>query len=178
MQELIEYSRESCEHFNFFYGQVRANLKGSSGSALAKIENVVRKEVQRVRALGCHDCGPLNPHTRSLLYVHQHALKYKELEDHGITIERATVYKKINLLESIFIHLLGDSFRYRLGIQGAQTDLFFWCVLQNRNELARVLWAHVPYPVRTSLTATMLLRQMANEYENVDPMKGVCKVLC
>ena len=192
-QQLIEHSRESCEHFNFFYCQVRANMKGSLGklssnlkkgslrklsSHVQAIENGMRKEVQRVRALGCKDCSPLNPYTRSLLYVHQHALKYKELEDNGITIERATVYKKLNVLESIFIHLLGDSYRYRLGIQGAQTDLFFWCVLQNRHELSRVLWGLVPYPVRASLTATMLLRRMADEYEDIDHRKGGWKILC
>jgi hypothetical protein len=79
---------------------------------------------------------------------------------------------RINLLESIFIHLLGDSFRYRLGIQAPQTDLFYWCVLENKHELSRVLWTRVPYPVRTSLTATMLLRRMADEYESIDPMQG------
>lgn len=41
----------------------------------------------------------------------------QEQEDHGIHIERCTVYKKLNLLEGIYIHLLGNDFRYRMGIQ-------------------------------------------------------------
>ena len=45
----------------------------------------------------------------------------QELEDHGIHIERCTVYKKLNLLESIYIHLLGNDFRYRMGTQVSLT---------------------------------------------------------
>lgn len=32
------------------------------------------------------------------------------------------------------------------------------------------MWRQVPYPVRTALAAAHLLRQMANKYENIDPM--------
>ena len=43
-------------------------------------------------------------------------------------------------------------------------------ISHNRQELSKVMWERVPYPVRTSLAAAHLLRRMASEYENVDPM--------
>jgi hypothetical protein len=55
-------------------------------------------------------------------------------------------------------------------VQGAYTDLFFWNVLHNRKEMSKVMWERVYYPVRTSLAAAYLLRQMAEAYENIDPM--------
>ena len=39
------------------------------------------------------------------------------MEDHGVHIEQASVYKKLNVLESVYSDLLGSDFRYRLGIQ-------------------------------------------------------------
>lgn len=61
----------------------------------------------------------------SIFYTHlraydrwrQHALKYKEAEDRGVHVEQSSVYKKLNVLESVYADLLGPDFRYRLGIQ-------------------------------------------------------------
>ena len=58
------------------------------------------------------------------------------------------VYKKLNLLESIYIDLLGPDFRYRVGVQGPHTDLFYWNVLLNRAEMAKLMWNSVSFPVR------------------------------
>jgi hypothetical protein len=119
-QDLIEHSRETCEHFNHLYCKVREDNKGSDhdkSQEVSKWEEGVKKQVRRARDLGCPDGSPLHPDTRQMLYKHQHALKFKEQEDHGIHIERSSVYKKLNLLESIYIDLLGNDFRYRLGIQ-------------------------------------------------------------
>ena len=51
-----------------------------------------------------------------------------------MSIESSSVYKKLNLLEAIYIRLLGPDFRYRIGVSGPYTDLFFWNVLHNRCE--------------------------------------------
>lgn len=84
--------------------------------------------LQRCRlfpALGCtcmrHVFGIHQTHAHAVCASRTHARTNinvaQELEDHGIHIERCTVYKKLNLLESIYIHLLGNDFRYRMGTQ-------------------------------------------------------------
>ena len=46
------------------------------------------------------------------------------MEDHGVHIEQASVYKKLNVLESVYSDLLGSDFRYRLGIQVLRLSSF------------------------------------------------------
>ena len=64
-----------------------------------------------------------------------------------MSIESSSVYKKLNLLEAIYIRLLGPDFRYRIGVSGPYTDLFFWNVLHNRCEPV-TCQLHPPQQVR------------------------------
>ena len=68
--------------------------------------------------------------------------------------------------------LLGPDFRYRLGILGPHTDLYYWAVLNNEREFAKLMWNSVWYPVRTAISAACLLRNMGERYINVDPLKA------
>jgi len=77
--------------------------------------------------------------------------------------------KLLILLEGLYVHLLGPSFRYRLGIQGTELDLFFWNVLQNKRDLSMEMWKRVLYPVRSAICAAYLLRKMADN-EHTDPI--------
>ena len=52
---------------------------------------------------------------------------------------------------SRYLHLLDVHFRYRMGIQGPELDVFLWNILQNKKELALQMWQHVRYPVRTAI---------------------------
>ena len=76
-----------------------------------------------------------------------HAYMHPSIHTHTHT-HTLQVYKKLNLLESIYIDLLGPDFRYRVGVQGPHTDLFYWNVLLNRPEMAKLMWNSVSFPVR------------------------------
>jgi hypothetical protein len=82
------------------------------------------------------------------------------------------VYKKLNILESVYVDLLGSDFRYRLGILGPHTDLYYWAILNNEVEFAKLMWNSVWYPVRTAISAACLLRNMGERYMNVDPLSA------
>ena len=69
------------------------------------------------------------------------------------------------LLEGLLLELMGSNFRYRQGIQGPELDIFLWNVLLNKKELAEEMWKHVKHPVRSAITASYMLRQLAkNQY--------------
>jgi len=57
--------------------------------------------------------------------------------------------------------LLGDTFRYKIGIQGAMFDLFLWNVLMNRREMSELFLYKCNFPVRCAITAVNLLRKMS-----------------
>ncbi len=82
--------------------------------------------------------------------------------------ENLSVVKQMALLESIYIDLLGPAFRYRIGIQGPYMDLFFWNVLNNQFDLARVMWKKIDRPVMAGLAAAFLLRQLGKKFERKD----------
>jgi hypothetical protein len=65
------------------------------------------------------------------------------------------------ILEDVYVHLCGNAFRYRVGIQGTEFDLFFWYVLQNKRDLAFEMWKHVTYPAQSAIFAAYMLRKMA-----------------
>jgi len=178
--ELIEYSREHCDHFNYFWDVFRQELKTNCStydedpSAWKAIAGKVRKSIEsHQKKIDSHELmpgSPIHPKLRAQLFQQQHAFKHKQAESHEIVIHHCQAYKKLNTLEYLYMALLGDDFRYRIGIQGPYTDLFFWNVLHNRKDLAKVMWDRVWFPVRTALGATCLLRKMADAYERVDPM--------
>ena len=89
---------------------------------------------------------------------------------------RSLAHKRLSarmlLLEGLFLDLLGSKFRYRLGIQGPEFDIFLWNVLLNRKELAMEMWKHVKYPVRSAIVAAYLLRQLAND-SNTDAIAKI-----
>jgi len=85
---------------------------------------------------------------------------------HQIHKEKKLV-KNLILLEGLYVHLLGPSFRYRMGIQGPGLDLFLWNILQNKRDLSLEMWKHVEYPVRCAIWAAYLFRKMG---ENSDPI--------
>ncbi|KAJ1482621.1 hypothetical protein T484DRAFT_1803403 [Baffinella frigidus] len=66
------------------------------------------------------------------------------------------------LLLAIYKDVLGDDFKYDLGVLGdCYLDLFFLMVLMNRVEMAKMLWQRAKFPVMSALTACALLRGMA-----------------
>ena len=50
-----------------------------------------------------------------------------------------------------YAHLLDAHFRYRMGILSPALDVFLWNVLQNKKDLAMVMWQYVRYPVRSAI---------------------------
>ena len=50
-----------------------------------------------------------------------------------------------------YLHLLDAHLRYRMGILGPELDVFFWCVLQNKKNLAIQMWQYVREPVRSAI---------------------------
>ena len=70
------------------------------------------------------------------------------------------VLRHLLLLHSIYDDLLGGYFRYTLGIEGPEFDLFLFCVLMNRKAMAEVFFRACQYPVACALTAACLLRKM------------------
>ena len=67
----------------------------------------------------------------------------EELGKMAREMSELTHLREIMLLEGIYVKLLGPAFRYRVGIHGASTDLFFINVLSNREKLALEMWKQV-----------------------------------
>ena len=81
--------------------------------------------------------------------------------------------KEVILLEGIYNELLGPSFRYRIGIQGACFDLFLLCALGGRRKLAEQLWQQVECPVLTAITGVCLLRAAAKKIQQTDRLASL-----
>ena len=122
-EDLIEFSRENCEHFNYFWCKFRDELKiackckkRANDEDIKDIAEQVRVQLEKVRELGGRASIPLHPKVRSVIYKHQRALKY-QADQSRVNIENVIVYKELNMLEFVYVSLLGDDFRYRMGIQ-------------------------------------------------------------
>jgi len=87
----------------------------------------------------------------------------RELNEMERKMRELTYLREIMLLEGIYVRLLGPAFRYRVGIQGTTTDLFFINVLGNREKLALEMWKQVtlPHP-----------RPICNRSLNPDPLNS------
>ena len=104
---------------------------------------------------------PLPEEMRSLLYRRVSEVKKRDQKPQDEALEHTKNVKELMLLEGIYVDLLGDEFRYRMGIQGPHTDLFFWNILLNRCDLAELFWSKTVHPVRTAIAAAYLLRKVA-----------------
>ena len=84
-------------------------------------------------------------------------------------LEEAKVTRHLMILLGLYQDILGERFRYKLGVQGPFFDLFLWNVLMNRKEMAELFWRHCIFPVRSAITAACLLRKMSAKIV-VDPI--------
>ena len=116
---------------------------------------------------------PIHPKTRDSLLRHQRfemdEATAKESEWKKIQTN-LKLCEMLNQLERLFIHFLSSRFLYRMNILGPSFDLFLFLVVSNRRELAFEMYRQVRFPVRSALIAAALLRSLAKEYANQDPL--------
>jgi hypothetical protein len=146
-------------------------------SGKAKVEKLLKKYEAACQDVeqGCQSRRPIPPQLRISIFQHAHNAKKRSKRQISENArkekgekESLGRVKQMALLESIYIDLLGSEFRYRIGIQGPYMDLFFWTVLNNRFDLARVMWKKIDRPVMAGLAAAFLLRQLGKKFERKD----------
>jgi hypothetical protein len=178
-QKLITYATMQGTHFRVIAKEIsqqykvlsdhtRAALsKGDKNAQLEKqekrLEHKLQEYIPRPSGQGNLARRPIHAQLRVAIFRYAHNKKKLDTSSFPENLGRV---KQMALLESIYIELLGSAFRYRIGIHGPYQDLFFWNVLNNRFDLARVMWKQVDRPVEAALTAAFLLRNLGGRFES------------
>ena len=73
-------------------------------------------------------------------------------------IHITSLYLLPDCFPEIYRHILGDNCNYKMGMHGPYFDLFLWCVLMDRRDMAIIFWEECNSPLRCALTAACVLR--------------------
>ena len=136
--EIITRIKEHSEYLGTLMKQVKDNVKQGQGGRYQRAKELLEK------------------------------LDGTNVENKEIWFSIARAEKKFAMIECVYRSLLSDDFCYFFGVLGPELDLFFFCVLMNHRELAEIFWQRSVQPLRSAITATFLLRELAKR-EGVEP---------
>jgi hypothetical protein len=187
-QKLITYATKQGTHFRVIAKEISQQHKVLSDHKRAvseddkiarrkkqekRLEHKLQEYIPRPSGQGSLARRPIHAQLRVAIFQYAHNEKKLDKQPScgdkkDPLLENLGRVKQMALLESIYIELLGSAFRYRIGIHGPYKDLFFWNVLNNRFEMAMVMWKQVDRPVEAALAAAFLLRQLGKKFEKKD----------